>query len=302
MFASANTALQRTAYEVLILGPDAQTPVRTNSGMRLVADHRYDAPLMLDTLLIAGGRGVSEQQKDPALLTWLNRQSTRVRRLGSVCSGAFLLAEAGLLAGKKVATHWRCARLLASEYDALEVDADAIWIKQGKLFTSAGVTSGIDLALAMVEEDYGHSIAMDVARELVVFMKRPGGQSQYSIQLQAQEKASGAVAKAVAHIEKHLADDLSLTHLCEVSCVSERHLFRLFKDSFNLSPAAYVENCRLNLAQQLVVEGQLNMQSIAQRSGFISADNLRRVFQRRLGINPSEYKRRFGSSIQEYLS
>ncbi|EAR60942.1 GlxA family transcriptional regulator [Neptuniibacter caesariensis] len=299
VFASANTALARDAYEILILGPHKDTPVRTNSGMRLLPDYGYDEAPELDTLLIAGGRGISEQLKNDVLLAWLKAQERNVRRLGSVCSGAFLLAEAGLLKGKKVATHWRCSQLLAKEYDGLEVDDDAIWIKQGHLFTSAGVTSGIDLALALVEEDYGHRIAMEVARELVVFMKRPGGQSQYSIQLQAQEKATGAVAKVVAYIEMNLANDLSLARLCEVGCISERHLFRLFKNIFDLSPAAYVENCRLNLAQQLVVEGQLNLQNIAERSGFYTADNLRRVFVRRLGINPSEYKRRFGSSIQE---
>ncbi|WP_286239328.1 GlxA family transcriptional regulator [Neptuniibacter halophilus] len=298
VFASANTLLGKQAYQIRILAPDNQ-PVRTNSGMQLVPDLAYPDAQALDTLLLAGGRGVAAQCKDPQLIQWIRQQASQVRRLGSVCSGAFLLAESGLLKGRQVVSHWRCCDLLAREYPDMQVQPDAIWIKQDNLYTSAGVTSGIDLALALLEEDFGHSVAMEVARELVVFMKRPGGQAQYSSQLQAQEKASGVVAKAIAFIERNLGDDLSLPTLAEHCCVSERHLFRLFKNSFNHSPAAYIENSRLALAQQLVAAGDMGLEQVAQRCGFVSADNLRRVFVRRLGVNPSEYKLRFGSHFKE---
>lgn len=298
VFSSANRALGNTHYTIQLLGPSAE-PVRTNSGIRLLPDLPFTQAEGIDTLLLAGGRGVSAQCEEPALIDWIKLQAQKVRRLGSVCSGAFLLAEAELLRGKKVATHWRCCELLASTYPELSVDQDAIWIKQDELYTSAGVTSGIDLALALVEEDYGHAIAMEVARELVVFIKRPGGQAQYSSQLQAQHKATGVVGRAIAYIEQRLADPFSLSSLADYCCVSERHLFRLFKEHFSCSPAVYIENRRLELAQQLLTEGDLDIEQVADRSGFGAANNLRRVFLRRLGVNPSEYRARFGKSFRE---
>ncbi|MCP4598660.1 GlxA family transcriptional regulator [Neptuniibacter sp.] len=297
VFASANQALEKDFYQIKVIGLTAD-PITTNSGMRLLPDTVFDEVPELDTLLIAGGRGVASQRENQALVGWIKQQAGTVRRIGSVCSGAFLLAEAGLLQGKQVTTHWRCCDLLSQDYPDLNVDFDAIWIKQGRLYTSAGVTSGIDLALALVEEDCGHSVAMDVARELVVFIKRPGGQAQYSTQLQAQQQATGTVAKAISYIEQNLTSELNLEQLADHCCVSERHLFRLFKESISQSPAAYIEDCRLNLAQQLLVEGTLSMQQVADGCGFIVPDNLRRVFIRRLGVTPSEYKARFISSQQ----
>lgn len=297
VFASANKALDKEAYKIQILG-SSSAPIVTNSGMKLLPDLPYEDALEIDTLLLSGGHGVSRQVENRELIQWLQKQNRLVRRIGSVCSGTFLLAKAGLIQGKQVATHWKCCDLLAEQFPDLSVDPDSIWIKEGHLYTSAGVTSGIDLALALVEEDFGHAIAMEVARELVVFIKRPGGQAQYSAQLQAQNKATGVVAKAIAYIEKNLNKDLNLSLLAEHCCVSERHLFRLFKEDYSVSPAVYIENGRLNLAQQLLSEGQLSMQQVADKSGFISTDNLRRVFLRRLGVKPSEYKARFGSSLK----
>ncbi|WP_415903251.1 GlxA family transcriptional regulator [Neptuniibacter sp. QD29_5] len=294
VFASANRALGQDFYQIKILGL-SQEPIVTNSGMRLVPDQCYFDATDIDTLLFAGGRGVDLQRRNQELINWIQEQAKIVRRIGSVCSGAFLLAEAGLLADKEAVSHWQCCDLLAEEFPDTRVNSDAIWIKQGDLYTSAGVTSGIDLALALVEEDLGHEIAMAVARELVVFMKRPGGQTQFSTQLEAQLKATGPVAKAVAYIEQHLNAELNLAILAEHCCVSERHLFRLFKSEFAQSPATYIENSRLSLARQLLESGALNLQRLAEQSGLASADNLRRVFIRRLGINPSEYRDRFGS-------
>lgn len=297
VFASANKALGKPAYQLQILGLDTQ-PVVTNSGMRLLPDLPYTQSESMDTLLLAGGHGVTEVIKDQALIEWVSTQAGLVRRIASVCSGAFILAEAGLLQGKRVATHWCACQKLAQSYAELEVEEDAIWIKQDNLYTSAGVTSGIDLALALVEEDYGHAVSMAIARELVVFMKRPGGQSQFSSQLQAQEKATGVVAKALGYIESHLEQELSLQQLAEYCHVSERHLFRLFKQSCGCSPASYIEGSRVDLAQKLLLEGDLNRQQVAERSGLGSADSLRRVFIRRIGISPGEYKARFGKTAQ----
>lgn len=300
VFASANKALDHPAYQLQVLGLD-RSPIITNSGMRLLPDAVYSDVDVIDTLFLSGGFGVSDVIQDSALIDWIKDQANHVRRIASVCSGAFILAEAGLLKGKKAATHWCACNKLAAAYEDIEVEPDAIWISQGNLYTSAGVTSGIDLALALVEEDYGHAISMEVARDLVVFMRRPGGQAQYSNQLQAQHKASGAVAKAIAYIESNIAADLPLDRLAEICCISERHLFRLFKKEMGCSPASYLESSRLDLAQKLLVEGALNNEQVALQSGLGSADNLRRVFTRRLGINPSEYKQRFGKTQQGIL-
>ncbi|MAY41180.1 MULTISPECIES: GlxA family transcriptional regulator [unclassified Neptuniibacter] len=298
VFSSANSALGYQAYQLQVLGLDTD-PIVTNSGIKILPDAVYSDIQHVDTLLLSGGRGVFPLLDNQPLIQWVQDASYQVNRIASVCSGAFLLAEAGLLQGKKAVTHWKACKRLAKDYEAIEVEADAIWLQEGNLYTSAGVTSGIDLALALVEEDFGHAIAMDVARELVVFVKRPGGQAQFSWQLEAQNKASGAVAKAQAYIQKNLKENLGLESLAEHCCVSERHLFRLFKESCDCSPAVYIENMRLNLAQELVSESDLSIEQVAQRSGFSSADNLRRVFLRRLGVNPSEYRDRFGKQYQD---
>ncbi|MGH1431144.1 MAG: GlxA family transcriptional regulator [Neptuniibacter sp.] len=300
VFASANKALGHQAYVLQILALD-NSPIKTNSGMRLMPDAIYSDANDIDTLFLAGGFGVKDVVKDADIIAWVEQQAGKVRRLASVCSGAFILAEAGLLTGKKAATHWCACDKLAAGYEDIDVDSDAIWINQGHLYTSAGVTSGIDLALALVEEDYGHSISMEVAKELVVFMKRPGGQAQYSNQLQAQSKATGVVAAAVNYIESNISSDLSLERLAEICCISERHLFRLFQKEMGCSPARYLESSRLDLAQKLLTEGTLNNEQVAQRTGMGSGDNLRRIFLRRIGITPSDYKKRFGKTQQGAL-
>ncbi len=296
VFSSANRALGYQAYQLQIVGLDAD-PIETNSGIKILPDIAYTDLHSADTLLLSGGRGVFPLLNNQSLISWVGCISTKVERIASVCSGAFLLAEAGLLQGKRAVTHWKACSRLASDYEGIDVEADAIWLKEGNLYTSAGVTSGIDLALALVEEDFGHAITMDVARELVVFVKRPGGQAQFSHQLEAQNEATGVVAKAQSFIQKNLSENLSLERVADYCCVSERHLFRLFKESGESSPAAYIENSRLNLAQQLICEGTLNLQRVAEQCGLVSTDNLRRIFIRRLGVNPSEYKARFGRSM-----
>lgn len=295
VFASANTELKKAAYQIQILSITSD-PIVTNSGMRLLPDAVFHEASELDTLLLAGGRGVDVQRNNPELIHWIQKQAGKVRRLGSVCSGAFLLAEAGLLKDKEAVSHWRCCDLLAKEYPDVAVKSDAIWIKHDDLYTSAGVTSGIDLALALVNEDLGHQVAMNVARELVVYMKRPGGQAQFSVPLVAQESATGVVEKAIAYIEQNLNRNLSVSTLANVCAVSERHLSRLFKQHFSSSPAAYVEKTRLSFAQHLLTEGTTNLDRVAVQSGFVSADNLRRVFVRQLGVNPSDYRARFGQA------
>ncbi|MDN8003691.1 GlxA family transcriptional regulator [Burkholderia multivorans] len=295
VFASVNElALERgrpAPYVPRIVAADAG-PVETSSGVAVVADSLRSAARGIDTLIVAGGKGVHAASRDARLVRWVRRQADRARRVASVCTGAFLLAEAGLLDGRRAVTHWTRCDELAARYPNVRVEADPIFIREGTLWTSAGVTAGIDLALALVEEDLGRAVALDVARELVVFLKRPGGQAQFSAMLSMQ-RTDDRFGELHAWIAEHLSADLSVPALAERARMSERSFVRHYRASTGRTPARAVEQIRVEAAQRLLGETGWPVKRIAARCGFGSEETLRRSFVRVLGVSPQEYRERF---------
>ncbi|KVS16686.1 GlxA family transcriptional regulator [Burkholderia multivorans] len=295
VFASVNElALERgrpAPYVPRIVAADAG-PVETSSGVAVVADSLRSAARGIDTLIVAGGKGVHAALRDARLVRWVRRQADRARRVASVCTGAFLLAEAGLLDGRRAVTHWTRCDELAARYPNVRVEADPIFIREGALWTSAGVTAGIDLALALVEEDLGRAVALDVARELVVFLKRPGGQAQFSAMLSMQ-RTDDRFGELHAWIAEHLSADLSVPALAERARMSERSFVRHYRASTGRTPARAVEQIRVEAAQRLLGETGWPVKRIAARCGFGSEETLRRSFVRVLGVSPQEYRERF---------
>ncbi|MDJ0786771.1 MAG: GlxA family transcriptional regulator [Myxococcota bacterium] len=288
-----------SGYEVEVLAPEAG-PLRTESGVSLVADRAWrEVREPIDTLLVAGGGGPAwwRAARDPELLDWIRAQSPGsprgVRRLGSVCSGALVLAEAGVLDGRRATTHWLATELL-SAYPSIEVEPDAIFVRDGPIATSAGVTAGMDLALALVEEDHGRELALAVARMLVMFLKRPGGQSQFSEPLAAQACAIGPLENLPQWIVEHLSQDLSVPVLARQVGMSPRHFARTFVQQLGTTPARYVERVRVERARGELESTDLQIEEVAARCGFGSADHLRRSFLRHVETTPNDYRRRFG--------
>jgi transcriptional regulator GlxA family with amidase domain len=266
--------------------------VTSSAGVALSASPLSQANEALDTLLVAGGQGVEAAAANPILLDWVRQRAAQARRVASVCTGAFLLAAAGILDGRRVVTHWKdCARL-AQRFPAVRVEPDPIFVCDGPVWTSAGVTAGIDLALALVEEDLGRSVALAVARYLVVFLKRPGGQAQFSatLALQAAEDKFGALH---SWINGHLSDDLSLTVLADQAGMSERSFSRHYAEATGQTPARAIERLRLEAARRLLSESRTPVKRIAQRCGFGSEETMRRSFQRLLAVTPQDYRSRF---------
>lgn len=269
--------------------------VTTSSGLALQTASRQSVRGPIDTLIVPGGCGVSAASADARLTRWTRRLAGRSRRVASVCSGAFLLAETGLLDDKRVVTHWARCHELANRYPKLRVEADPIFVREGKIWTSAGVTAGIDLALALVEEDLGRSVALDVARELVVFLKRPGGQSQFSAALSVQA-ADDQFGELHAWMLAHLAADLSVPTLATRVHMSERTFMRHYKAETGQTPARTVERFRVEAAKRLLGETALPVKRIAARCGFGSEESMRRSFVRLLQIAPQTYRERFSFS------
>jgi transcriptional regulator GlxA family with amidase domain len=271
---------------------DEPGPVRMASGLKLVADRAWVDVAGADTLIIAGG-DVAPVASNPRVHEWLRGIAPNVRRLASVCSGAFILAEAGLLDGRRATTHWLAARLFRRLYPQIELDPDAIFVRDGSICTSAGVTAGIDMALSLVEEDLGREIALDVARRLVVFLKRPGGQSQFSSHLAAQSVAASVLGGLPEWIVEHCGEDLSVEHLAERAAMSPRNFARVFRREVGCTPGKFVERARVDAARRLLEHCAENLESIATRCGFGSGEQMRRTFQRHVGVVPLDYRRRF---------
>jgi transcriptional regulator GlxA family with amidase domain len=266
--------------------------VTSSAGVALSAGPLTQANEALDTLLVAGGQGVEAAAANPILLDWVRQRAAQARRVASVCTGAFLLAAAGILDGRRAVTHWKdCARL-AQRFPAVRVEPDPIFVCDGPVWTSAGVTAGIDLALALVEEDLGRSVALAVARYLVVFLKRPGGQAQFSatLALQAAEDKFGALHN---WINGHLGDDLSISVLADQAGMSERSFSRHYAEATGQTPVRAIERLRLEAARRLLSESRTPIKRIAQRCGFGSEETMRRSFQRRLAVTPQDYRSRF---------
>jgi transcriptional regulator GlxA family with amidase domain len=285
------------AYTVEIVATRAGA-FATSSGIRVIADRsiaQVRGPI--DTILIAGGRGTTAALRDRALISWLRSSVSRVRRLCSVCTGAFLLAEAGLLDGLSATTHWRQCDRLAAQYPAVSVQPDPIFVRAGKIFTSAGVTAGIDMALALLEEDHGREVALAVARELVMFLRRPGGQSQFSVQLSAQVADREPIRELQRWIADHLGTDLSVEALARRAAMSPRNFARVFNREVGMTPGEFVENLRVEAARRQLEESADGVDSIAFECGFGTRESMRRAFLRTLRVPPSAYRSRFHQKL-----
>lgn len=286
-------------YECQVLAPEAG-PVKADSGLPIHAAYGVGDldPGGVDTLLISGGYGVDEARHDRALVEWVAAAGATARRVTSVCSGAFLLAAAGLLEGRRVTTHWAREAQLIREHPELTVDCDPIFIRDGRVWTSAGVTAGMDLALALVEEDHGREVAHAVAQEMVMFLRRPGSQSQFSVPLWSEQPATDPIRVAVAAIHADPGARHGIGDLAGTAGLSPRHLQRRFTAELGVPPAAYVERVRVEAARRALAESDEPVEAMARRLGFGTAETLRRAFHRRLGIAPSDYRDRF-QSIKE---
>lgn len=292
-FAMANSIAGRPLYRLAIAG-SSTAPVQTSLGIEIAPSVAIgDIAEPIDTLLVSGGFGQAEASCDERLLTWLKAGRQRARRCGSICTGAFVLAAAGLLDGKRATTHWAMAAELSRRYPQVAVDVDRIFVRDGRVYTSAGVTAGIDLALGMIEEDHGRLLALRVARSLVVHLKRPAGQSQFSNLLLAQFAASPALRLVQEWALENLTSDLSVKALAARARMSERTLRRAFAEETGETPREFVERIRTDAARNLFEEAQQSVQAVATRCGFETVDNLRRAFMRRLGVTPQHYRQRF---------
>ncbi len=281
------------AYRVLIVSADGQ-PLRTSSGLTIVPHAATaEAPAAIDTLLIAGGAGSERLCGELATLDWIATRARDSRRVASVCTGAFALAAAGLLDGRRATTHWVAASELARRHPRVQVDPEPIYIRDGSVWTSAGVTAGMDLALALVEEDHGRELALSIARHLVLFLRRPGNQSQFSATLAAQAPRRDALRDVQRFAVENLAADLSVDALARRAHMSARHFARSFRAETGITPARYVERLRLEAARRALEDAREPLGAIATACGFGTPETMRRVFLRALGVGPAEYRRRF---------
>jgi transcriptional regulator GlxA family with amidase domain len=296
VFAAANVAVAAQAYQLRVIG-SRSGPIRSSSGARLLPDAVSGERMTekLDTLLVAGCPDAAAVSPEARVVDWLREVVPSVRRYGSVCSGAFVLAAAGLLEGRRVTTHWAVAERLAQAFPGVIVDADAIHVRDGKVRTAAGVTAGLDLALALVEEDLGRDVALRVAGQLVMFFKRPGGQLQFS----RRGQAAPVGRSGLQEVQRWIAANPGLPHdipsLADRMGLSTRHFTRLFAQEVGITPAAWVEQARVTAARALLESGELAPKRVAAQCGFANADTLRRTFARHVGVTPAEYRKRYSS-------
>lgn len=297
-FNEANAqAAPRKLYKASFVA-ETRDVIRCASGLRILPDAAIDdAGPEPDTLIVAGSYGLPSPPSHH-VVEWLRSRAMQARRYGAVCTGAFLLGAAGLIDGRNVTTHWRYAAELKLRFPLARVDPDRIFIRDGPLFTSAGVSACIDLALALIEEDHGRELALSVARQMVMYLKRPGGQSQYSVPLAAQAKAQSPVARVQSWILDHPERNLSLPVLAGHAAMSPRNFSRVFLSATGLTPAAYVEHVRIDKARQLLEETSLSLDQVARRSGLGTAASARRAFLRRLGITLRDYRSRFARTTK----
>ncbi|MFY0569448.1 GlxA family transcriptional regulator [Archangium lansingense] len=293
--ASALLGSGQTGYRVEIAALRTG-PVKTMGGMLLHATTRLDRVREpVDTLLVPGGPVTVTPDAEPALTPHLRRLAGRSRRVASVCTGSFLLARAGLLDGKRATTHWASSADLQRQHPRCEVLADRIFIRDGRTWTSAGVTSGMDLALALVEEDFGRELARNVARWLVMYLQRPGGQSQFSVQLASQWAERAPIREVQQWLPEHLREELSVEALSKRAAMSPRNFARAFRDQVGQTPAKYVEQLRVEAARAALETTRQPIKEIATKTGFGTMETLHRVFRRSLGVTPAEYRQRFST-------
>lgn len=287
------------AYEVEVVAPDAE-PFFMSNGLQVIPSAGMDELRgNIDTLVIAGGQGTRRAATDPRVIAWTQQAAKGSRRVTSVCSGAFVLANAGLLDGRRATTHWAWCDTLGAMFPAVAVESDAIFVRDGNVYTSAGVTAGIDLALALVEEDLGAEAAREVAQELVVFLRRPGGQSQFSAQIAAPAAEREPLREVQAYIAANAAADLSVPALAERAAMSPRNFARAFRHETGMTPAAYVESVRVEQARIALEGSDAQIETVASHCGFGTIETMRRAFHRRLGVGPAAYRSRFSKQLEE---
>jgi transcriptional regulator GlxA family with amidase domain len=286
---------RKPAYAVELVALTAG-PFAVSSAIRLIAERSYRQVTRADTLLISGGIGCSLIMEDQNVLRWIRRMAPRVARLGSVCNGALILARAGLLDNKSATTHWNYTDKLARIDASIRVRPDAIYVRDGTLYTSGGVTAGLDMALAMVESDWGQSTALAIAQELVMFLKRPGGQSQFSSHLAAQFSEDDKLRQLQLWILDHLDQDLSVSNLAAEVAMSARNFARRFTASVGTTPAQYISHVRLEAARRKLEQGNLRISQVARHCGFGTEETMRRTFIAELNVSPSDYRARFRSA------
>lgn len=291
-FFEANRRQGDALYEVCVVAETDQ-PIRCASGLRIVPDRTIrDALAVSDTFVVTGSYGVPSRPSE-AVLTWIRGQARSARRRGAVCTGTFLIGDAGLIDGRRVTTHWNYLQELTARFPRSRIEADAIFVRDGALFTSAGVTAAIDLALALIEEDHGRDLALAVARHMVIYLKRPGGQSQFSAHLAAQFSQRTPIETVQRWAAQHPDADLSTTGLAARAAMSPRNFTRIFRQDTGMTPAEFVERLRIDAARRLLEETSLPLATVARASGLGTATSARRAFLRRLGITMRQYRERF---------
>lgn len=300
VFAEANGFVEEgEGYRCVVLA-SSFAPVRASNGLRIVPDLSLDdADRLFDTVLVAGGPALPGAEVDSGLISWLRRWGASARRYGSVCTGAFPLGSAGLLDGRTVTTHWQNAAALARMFPKARVEPDRIHTRDGQLVTSAGVTAGIDLALALVGEDHGSEIALACAKRLVVVAQRQGGQSQFSPLLTPQSASSSPMSRVQEHVMMNPGEPLTVRRLAEIAGTSARNVARLFVNELGVTPHEFVEGVRLDRARNLLEGSDLALKAVAFEAGFAGPDQMRAAFQRRLGIGPARYRESFRVSSRE---
>ncbi len=287
-------------YRVTIAALEAKT-FRSEFGLTITAEKSLSGIDEADTLLIPGGRGLRESNGHRKLTAWLQKNAGSIRRIASICTGIYGLAPSGLLNGRTVATHWRHTADLAKRYPALKVNSGSLYVRDGKFWTAAGVTAGIDLSLALIEEDFGSEVALSVARDLVVYMKRSGGQEQYSEPLQFQIQSRSRFADLLPWILSHLEHDLSVETLAARVSLCPRQFSRRFTHEFGSSPASFVRRLRLDEARRRLSAPECTVEGVALSVGFSDGDNFRRAFERSFAIAPSVYRGRFAGDADHSL-
>jgi transcriptional regulator GlxA family with amidase domain len=281
-------------YSVEVVTVCSERSLIANCGLRITADHTFRGMRgTIDTLLVAGGDAIEQNEIDAEAVRWLKRISRRVRRIGSVCTGAMLLARAGLLDGRRATTHWNWCQTLIQRAPRATIDTDPIFVRDENVYTSAGVTAGMDLALALVEEDHGSQLALQVARNLVLYLRRPGGQSQFSAALSLQLTDRKPLRELEAWVLDNLHKSLTVPRLAERVAMSPRNFARIFTKEMKTTPAKFVERLRVEAARRRLEESHNSMEMIADECGFANVNSMRNVFQRTVKIPPGQYRRHF---------
>jgi transcriptional regulator GlxA family with amidase domain len=296
----AASARREPAYEVRLYAPGGE-PLATSSGLTLVPDASLEGSSpKLDTLIVAGGAGHRQAAADADLVRWVTSAAARARRTASVCTGAFVLAAAGLLDGRRATTHWSAAAELARRHPDVAVDPEPIFIRDGDVWTSAGVTAGMDLALALVEQDLDREAALTIARHLVLFLRRPGSQSQFSATLMAQQPERESLCEVQREVVENVAGEHSVDAMAARAHMSPRNFARAFRAETGLTPARYVERVRLEAARRRLEETREPIGAVADTCGFGTAETMRRAFLRTLAVGPAEYRRRFQAQPSDH--